>query len=489
MPPRAAWQRQEVRDMTAKWQLIRDCLAGEEAIKGPNQKKYLPVPAQEEDIAKTNERYDNYCTRAVFYNVTARTLGGLVGQVYSKAPTIDLPAELEFLKLDINGSGISLEQQSKKVLRNILSLGRAGLLTDYPKTNAEVTKAELAAGYIRPQIIQYDAEQIINWRVIAVGGKILLKLLVLERTIDDESDDFEIKKIKEWRIYRRSNAGVVTVEIITENMNTQTSTGPTQVTDHTGKAFDEIPFVFIGVENNDPEVDLPTLYDLAILNIGHYRNSADFEESSFMVGQPTLWMSGVTETWVTNVFKGSVRVGSRGGIPLPIGGAAGLLQAQPNSLPAAGMQEKEQQMVALGARLVQMKQVQRTATEASQDKVSEVSILASAARNTSAAYTAAFRYAAKFLGSDASTVVFELTTDYELSRLTPQEQLQLVASWQAGAITDSEMRYSMRQGGIARTDDKTWETETKETRDRANKALEGTQLPTATKPKTPAPKA
>lgn len=478
MPPRASWTRQEVLAMKPKWRIIRDCLGGEEAIKGERSSAYLPLLSVETD-ADTLNRYTGYLQRAVFYNVTARTLNGMVGQVYSKAPVLELPKALELMRTDIDGSGISLEQQSKKVLRNVLGLGRAGLLADFPKASAGVSKADLAKGFIRPQILSYNPEQIINWRVEQVGGRILLKLLVLEREIEDNSDAYEIRMGKEWRVYRRTPAGV-TLEIFTESgTGAATEARPVVILDHTGKAFDEIPFVFVGVENNDPALDSPPLYDMAILNIGHYRNSADFEESSFVTGQPTIFMAGMTEHWVTKVLKGVIRMGARGGIPGPPGSSAVLLQAQPNTLPGAGMQTKEQQMVALGARLVQMQVVQRTATEASQDKVSEVSVLASSARNTSAAYAQVFKYAGMFIGADTASIVFALTTDYAVAKLTPQEQLQLVASWQAGAITDGEMRFNMRQGGLAQADDATWETETAEKRKNQEDVMAGSQLPGA----------
>ena len=486
MPPRAAYTRSDVIAMKAKWTIIRDCLSGEEAIKGVNRYNYLPVPAVEANQAETDARYAAYLKRAVFYNVTARTLNGMVGQVYSKPPIVELPAKLQLLVSNVDGSGVSLEQQSKKGLRGVLGLGRAGLLVDYPNTAGQgATLDVLAMGYLRPQILQFDAESIINWRTVFVGGRILLSLLVLTQQVEDVSQDYELRYETLLRVYRRSDDGVVTLQQFRYGPATQPTEGPAEVIyDHEGKPFDEIPFSFVGVENNDATIDLPPLYDLAILNLGHYRNSADFEESSFIVGQPTLWMSGLTEHWVNNVLHGTVRMGSRGGIPLPPQAQAGLLQAQPNSLPGIGMKDKEQQMVALGARLVQMQQVQRTATEASQDKVSEVSVLASSARNMSAAYTYAFKFAARFVGEDPSTIKFELTTDYDAARMTPGEQLQLVADWQAGAITGSEMRFRFRQGGIATEDDATWEAETKEVRDAAKQVLVGSQLPAASKKST-----
>jgi hypothetical protein len=57
-----------------------------------------------------------------------------------------------------------------------------------------------------------------------------------------------------------------------------------------GEAWNYIPFTFVGSVNNDETPDLPPLYDLAVLNVAHYRNSADYEESCYMVGQPTPYL-------------------------------------------------------------------------------------------------------------------------------------------------------------------------------------------------------
>ncbi len=91
-----------------------------------------------------------------------------------------------------------------------------------------------------------------------------------------------------------------------------------------GTNWDRIPFSPIGSENNDPMPDKPPMEDLAHLNIGHYRNSADYEEACFIAGQPTPWASGLTEDWVKDVMKGTMYLGSRGIIPLPVNGACGL---------------------------------------------------------------------------------------------------------------------------------------------------------------------
>src|SRR5690606_25812063 len=196
----------------------------------------------------------------------------------------------------------------------------------------------------------------------------------------------------------------------------------------------------------------PPLYDLAVLNIAHYRNSADYEESCFMAGQPTPFLAGLTKDWVEDVLKGGIYLGSRKAISLPQGGTAGLLQAQPNSLPFEAMQHKERQMVALGAKLVEQRQVQRTLGEARLEEASEVSILVSCTNNVAEAYRKCLAWAGMFAGV-TDGIEFELNTDFEIGRMTAQERAQLLAEWQGGGITFEEYRYNLKRANIAYLDD------------------------------------
>ncbi|ASK36348.1 hypothetical protein CEK62_19470 [Alcanivorax sp. N3-2A] len=65
------------------------------------------------------------------------------------------------------------------------------------------------------------------------------------------------------------------------------------------KLWDRIPFVIGGSDSNDwCEQNIP-LESLAKVNLAHYRNSADYEQSVFTCGQVQAWMSGVSEQRMT----------------------------------------------------------------------------------------------------------------------------------------------------------------------------------------------
>lgn len=454
--PNVSYVRPEVVKANQRWKLISDCVEGQDAVKAAKD-KYLPVPDADVGGTINDARYDNYIHRAVFYNVTGRTLTGLVGQVFGRDSVIEFPAGLEAFVEDVGGDGVGIEQQSKKTLEHILSLGRAGLLTDFPRTKGAVTKAQQDSGEIRPIIKMYKPENIINWRTKRIGAKMVLSLVVLVETMDVADDGFETKTITAYRVLRLNERNEYTVQVYSENTEDGIKTIKEELDlvtprDADGKPFNEIPFTFIGPENNDAKIDAAPLYSMANLNIAHYRNSADYEDACFIAGQPTPVFAGLTEEWVTNVMKGKVYLGARGGVMLPKGGTAQLLQVQGNSMPKEAMEHKENQMVAIGAKLVEERSIRRTATEARQDEASETSILSSATKNVTAAYNTAIKWALRFI-KEAGEFKFALNSDFDLSNMTPAERQQLIAEWQSEAITFTEMRTALKRTRIAFEDD------------------------------------
>lgn len=451
--PNVQFTRQEVSQMLPKWRLIRDCLAGQEAIKNATT-DYLPKPNPTDDSIENAARYKQYVERAVFYNVTQRTHGGLVGQVFRRNPVLECPTEIQTLVDNIDGGGVTLDQQAKKALGEVLGYGRCGLFVDFPSVNGAATLADMKAGRIRPTITLYEPWSIVNWRIRQVGAKKLLSLVVLVEDYTAEDDGFELKMQKQWRVLSLGADGIYRVDLWRGDTASGTVVTTSYPKDASGQQMTEIPFVFVGAVNNDPALDLPPMYDMAVLNVAHYRNSADYEEACYIVGQPTPYFSGLSKDWVEDVFKKKpIQLGSRAAIPLPEAGKAGLLQATENSMPKEAMELKEKQMISLGAKLVEQSTVQRTATEARQEEASESSILSSCANNVSAAYTQALTYCWQYLSSTATKILYKLNTEFELSKLGAAEIQQVVTNWKDGAVCFEEMRETLRKAGYTKLTD------------------------------------
>jgi hypothetical protein len=470
--------RNEAHALLEIWFLIRDAVEGDPAIKGEfgirahyyltsllyrhQSRKYLPQPNPLDTSEENQERYKQYVKRAVFYNFTSRTRDGLVGQVFLRPPVSEIPTELDMLTANADGEGLSLEQVSKRAAQNVLSYGRGGLLTDFPPTDGASTPDELKKGNIRPVIKSYMPWQIRNWATIQRGANRVLSLIVLEEVHLQEIGDFALQEQLTYRVLRLDPVTYVyTVELHTEQRTKGgKGTGKFDVdrftpTDKDGKTFDEIPFVPLGAEANDVIPDKPPLLDLALLNIAHYRNSADYEEASFLTGQPTCVIIGVTEQWVTNVLKGAVTLGSRASISLPVGADAKLIQATANTMPFEAMKLKEEQALSLGAKLVQATKKVRTATEVMVDTTSESSVLHNVAKNVSAGIEQCLKWACRFVGAADTAIKYQLNTEFELTRMNANDRLAIVKMWQSGAIAFTEMRDVLRVDGTAQLDDDT----------------------------------
>jgi len=459
--PNIGFIRKEVEKQLPKWGLVDDTVEGEDAIKLKGE-KYLPKPETHTDTKLNDKIYKKYKTRAVFFPVTGRTLSGLVGQVFSKPVATEIPPNLDLLKEDIDGAGTTLEQQSKETLESVLKKGRGGLLSDFPRVDPEavVTKADLESGKLRPRILFYAPGQIINWREQTTGGETKLALLVLFENKIVNDDGFEFETSPRWRVYRLTENGV-TVEVwkketdkATEHVVYVVDEEEASIIGADKKPLSTIPFSFVGANNNDATVDESPLYSLAQLNVAHYRNSADYEQSLFIVGQATPVFTGLTDDWVTKHIQGKVTLGSSTPVSLPQGATAELLQAEPNSMPMEGMKHKEDQMKAIGAKLIEPGTVERTATEAEIEETSEASILSSVAKNVSAAYEMALYFCSLFIEeAKPDDITVALNSEFQVTGLNFQERQEVLGAWQAGVLVWEEVRDVYRRKGIATVKD------------------------------------
>ncbi len=428
------------------WQLVSDICSGERVVKAKKE-AYLPKPNPNDTTDANARRYSQYIDRAVFYNATGRTLQGLVGAVFRKWPTLTVPAILNYAGDDIDGAGVSIYQQSQSTLANVLKKGRHALLADYPNVEAPASKAQQDAGLIRASIVGIDAEQVINWRTEKVGGVQRLSLVVICESAEQVTEDgFGSQSIPQYRVLKLVE-GVYTVELWRHLAGNWQVVEVYQPRTGKGQYWNVIPLIFIGAQNNDTEIDESPLYDLARLNMAHYRNSADYEDSAFFVGQAQPWISGLTEEWRTHLEESGIYIGSRTPILLPEGGAFGFAQVNPNTLVKEAMDQKERQMVALGARLVERGQAVKTATEAQAENEAQHSALSLVANNVSEAYTTALGWMAQFMNA-SEKVEYTLNQDFIEQTLDAQMLTALITAWQSGRMPSSDLWMQFRKFGI-----------------------------------------
>jgi len=453
-----------------KWQLVSDCVEGSSAVKaarateGGNGQtglynvagsRYLTPPNINDPSQDNIDRYDAYKTRASFVNFTGHTKDGFTGMIGRKKAVVDLDQSIEYTQDNSNGAGLSLQGLIQATIDNLLVKGRYGLLADFPLSNGG-TQAQ--TNNLQATVKQYPAESIKNWRTSVINGRTVLTMVSLAEDVEKIGEDgFSVEHVTYHRALLLINGVYIQRlydeddELIVGFDEDGEPTGDIMPRKSDSSTWSEIPFVFAGSENNDPKPDKATLYDIAELNIAHYRNSADFEESSFMVGQPTPVISGLTESWVKEILKGGINLGSRTGLLLPTEASANLLQANDNQMPSKGMEMKELQLVKTGAKIISDSGGVETAEAAKIRFAGQNSKLGLVVLNTENALQKCFTWLMEFMGGSGENEL-DINKDFYDKSVNPQLLVAQMQLMDRGVIGKSDMRDNMRKADLIKSD-------------------------------------
>ena len=397
---------QQYDDYLEIWQTVRDCMAGQKAIKGKGT-TYLPIPNPDESNADS-ARYMAYKQRALFLNVAGRTVKSLTGAAFRKEPEFIVPDSMSYILDNADNSGNSIVQLAKSGVSEAGSIGRVGLLVDYPGAEEGLSKEEVKARGLRSVITEYAAENIRNWRTDS-GKLIAVKLREYMPVYSDDgfADDYEIQ----YRILRLID-GVYTQELQNEAGEPISSVITPRKAN--GSTWDMIPFVAAGSINNDICVDESPMYDIACINIGHYVASAEYEDGVHYHGQAQLHINigeMSPQTW-NELNPNGVQVGAVRGITTQ-GGSADLLQQQANTAAFESMQHKETQMVKMGGRLITEAGGNETAEAVRANTAAEHSTLETVVRNLGEALELCLYWVAEFDGATGEISVSMNTSFFD----------------------------------------------------------------------------
>lgn len=463
-------QHKDYQKFISIWQMLRDCDDGANAVKSRRGSAsgqigsmpgtaYLPPPNADDGSSANKSRYEAYRQRALFVNFVGHTKEGMLGMVFRKQSALDVDPGIDYIKDNANGEGMSADQLIKLIAADTLLLGRFGLLVDYPQMREGLTAAQTAGQEAR--VLTYPAESIINWRCETIDGRQQLSMVVLrEPTEKASADGFDVEEL----MYHRAlllRDGVYIQQLYDENDELlgieQDGIFVADIVPRKsdGSTWNQIPFSFVGSVNNDDAVDKAPLYDIAEINIAHYRNSADYEESSFLVGQPTPVFSGLTQSWVDQNMSDGIAFGSRAAVLLPEAGSAMLLQAGDNQMPLKGMEIKEQQMIRIGTRIIQDQGGVETAEAAKIRFAGQNSKLGAIIGNVEEAFTRCLGWTMEFMGGVAEPEITINREFYEAS-IDPQLVMAAIQLMDRGVIALPDLRHQLRRSGMIdanRTDD------------------------------------
>ena len=132
-------------------------------------------------------------TRAGFFNAKWRTVSGLQGMLFRKLPVVEVPASVKPLLASITESAQPLQIFALEIVEECLTVGRAGVLVDYPVVADEgATQADAILRNLRPTMSLYETESIVNWKEETITSQKVLTRVILkeDRATPDPDDEF-----------------------------------------------------------------------------------------------------------------------------------------------------------------------------------------------------------------------------------------------------------------------------------------------------------
>jgi hypothetical protein len=439
--------------MSRAWGIVKDASEGTLELRA-KASQYLPkFPAEDDNIYK--DRRDT----ATFFNATTKTKGALVGLIFRKPPKLSehVPEVIKKHLENVDSVGTHWTVFTKEFTDSAVELGHSIIFVDMQLFKEGATHEDDFAPGNRPFWIRYTPEQAINWRMAKRNGQMVLQQITFEECSTEADGEFGEKIVTRYRVLR-----------LTETVDGQTGeTTPIvqwklylKVKDEHGnevvipenegtfKNIREIPISVGYGGKKDFLYSRPPLLDLALMNIKHFQQASDYDNTLHICGFPILCDDNAgNEEDVKPVgpaLKISVEKGGQVWYAEPAGSS---LAAQRQNL-----EDKKQEMAAMGISFLAEKvQVEQTATEQKINSSERTSDLATIARSVKDAIERALGFHAQFLGmraeqagtieiADPAELVLSIEQIREMSDEVVRGQQSLETFWamkaKAGLLPD-----------------------------------------------------
>ena len=411
----------------------RTVAAGEESVKAQG-KTFLPHLS-----GLSPNEYDDYKNRAQFYNATRRTLSALVGSVFRRDATFTRPPEMDSVIEDIDLDGTTANHFTKQVLKEVLTVGRHGVLVDYDNMSQ------------RPYARHYIGETIVNHRTGYQNGIMQLEMVVLAEhsEIIDPKDEFKIEYKTQYRVLRLQD-GVYTQQLYYYDGKKEMASEIITPTIN-GRPLEYIPFVIVNTTSLGCEYEDSPLLDLVNLNLNHYQFSADIGHALHFTSLPTPYATGVDNYGGESREATPLRIGSTNMLMLPQGSSVGMLEFSGAGVGSLRdyLNDVENKMGKLGARLLEKPSAQpETAETTSIRQAAEGSALITVVESVDAGITQVLKYCADYMGIDIDQVDAELNRDFIAAQMDSKSLIDMITAYQSGGITEETLYYNLHKGEI-----------------------------------------
>lgn len=469
----------------SEWTKIRDALAGEREIKRKGAVYLRPMPGTDKN--DKDGRYAEYLYRAVFYNMSAQTLAGMVGQVFRRPPVIrHLPIKFENAVKRFAKDGTSHQGFAKTVASEQIAIGRFGVLVDVASQVQQASPQSYAVGYA--------AENILDWTIEDVDGfyqptRVLLREFVREDGLGNQPEPAPTKRgqraRKQTQMVRLADGSMVPASGPVRQ-SIQSTGGYTYITvyrellldrgadgsrvyrqrvyreDPTGIPWEEftpnirgntipfIPFVFFGSQSNAGDCEKPPLLDIVNLNLAHYRTYAELEYGRFYTALPTYYAPGNDDNDASEYHIGPGMVWQ-----VPEGQAPGILEFKGEGLKTLerALNEKEAQIAAIGGRLMpgMSKSVSESDNQSQMREANEQSLLLNVIMALEEGMALVVRYWLMFRDvplRETASLRYEIDTTFLSTALDARALRAIQQLYEGGLLPIDDLYENFQRNGI-----------------------------------------
>lgn len=408
----------------AEWQLMRDCMDGEGAIKARGT-EYLSMPSgfgSQDDGGRA--MYQAYANRAQFPEFLAPSVGAMIGIIHGQEWQVEMPDAMEYLWENCDTSGLPLEAFMRRITRELLVIGSYAVLTDAPREGGD----PYLTGYRRDKLINWDTD----WWVLD------------ETTI--KRNGFAWEQIERYLVLGIGAGGYSPILL----SDTGEAVEEIEVRARGGGKLPRIPFVVGSAMDLSPRIEPPPMIGVARAAKAFYQLSADYRHQLFMSGQETLV-----------AINGDPPLTVGAGVVHEMRGAEGLAPDLKYVSPTcagidahdhAMMRQREAAMQA-GARLFEQTPQGAESGEAKRLRfASESANLTSVAQNSALLLERSLKNAAMIMGLPEDDIVVTPPKDLMDRTMSPQDFAALFGVYERGGMSWDTYFENGQRGGVFSTE-------------------------------------
>lgn len=426
------WIRPEVTYWYSQWLKIRDACMGERQIK-ELKTYYLPQQPGMDDV-----EYDDFLSRATYYNFSSRTVSSMSGSIFRRQPLVEGFSEALKIKLQkIAKDQTDFDTFASGTCEEVVKLGRFGVLVDLP---AVVTTSP------RPYLCGYTAENIMDWDEGELdNGDTAAVRIVLRESNDGRNVATEARqsyvRYRELVLLPNPTTGKLEyIQYVYSAINADAELSEKFRSEPIvpllkGAPLNFIPFQLFGPHLSSWSVEKPPLDDIAMLNLSHYRSYASLEHGRFYVGFPVYTAEEPTGGGTIDYKVGPSRVWI-----MPPGGTAKILEMNGQGLKFLenALTAKEMQAVSIGSKMLGAGgQPAKGADQLILEERNEQSVLLKITRQMDKGFTNVLRWWAQWAGAtadEAAKIQITFNKDFLFDGVGAREFRAIHAMYKDGVL-------------------------------------------------------